>query len=139
MKYIFVLILCALAISIDAQSAVGTWQTIDDETGQAKSHVEIYEQDGKFYGKVVKLLLKPEDTVCVKCKGDKKDQLVQGMVVLRDMKAKKDKWAGGKILDPENGKEYKCKMELVSANKLEVRGFIGFSLLGRTQTWHRVK
>ena len=125
-------------VSLMSQSAVGTWKTIDDEDGTVKSHVSIYEEGGKLYGKILKLV-NPEATTCSACKGDKKDKPIVGMQIMWDLKHDKDKkWKGGKIMDPKNGKEYKCKIELEDANTLKVRGFIGFSLLGRTQTWYRV-
>lgn len=125
-----------------SQSAVGVWRTIDDETGKAKSHVEIYENDqGKLEGKVIKILTPgKEDEKCTECSGQKKDQPINGMIVLWNLeKNGKSAWKNGKILDPNNGKEYKSKMTLKDENTLEVRGYIGFSLIGRTQTWHRVK
>lgn len=140
MKFIFsVFVFCAFTMSIQAQSATGTWKTIDDEDGKVKSHVEIFESEGKIFGKIVKLI-DPEKTICVNCKGDKKDQPIEGMQIIWDLKEDSDnEWEGGKILDPKSGKIYKCKLELTDPNTLNVRGFIGFSLLGRTQTWYRVE
>ncbi|MEM9547697.1 MAG: DUF2147 domain-containing protein [Bacteroidota bacterium] len=134
------LLLCFLGLSTlsIAQSAVGTWKTIDDEDGTEKSHVVIYEENGKLFGKVEKLI-NPEQTICTACKGDKKDKPIEGMQIMWGLKPDGSKeWKGGKIMDPKNGKEYKCKIELKDENTLNVRGFIGFSLLGRTQTWYRV-
>ena len=120
------------------RQAVGTWKTIDDEDGKVKSHVTIESVDGKLLGKVSKLI-DPEREICTECKGDKKNQPIVGMEILWDLKADgENEWNGGKIMDPKNGKTYKCKMELVKDNKLNVRGFVGFALLGRTQTWYRV-
>ena len=140
MKFNFVIIvLIFMTFNSWSQSAVGTWKTIDDEDGKVKSHVSIYEEDGKLYGKVIKLI-NPERTICTKCKGDKKDQPIEGMQILWNLKQDGVKeWNGGKIMDPKNGKEYKCKIELEDQNTLNVRGFIGFSLLGRTQTWYRLE
>ena len=139
MKFNFALIvLLFLTFNSWSQSAVGTWKTIDDEDGKVKLHVSIYEQDGKLYGKVTKLI-NPERTICTECKGDKKDQPIEGMQIMWNLEKDGDKkWNGGKIMDPKNGKEYKCKIELEDQNTLNVRGFIGFSLLGRTQTWYRL-
>lgn len=121
-------------------SPIGVWQAIDDNDGQATSHIEIFELDGNLHGKIIKLLEKEEGLLCEKCKGDKKNQPVVGMEILWQMKKdKENEWKGGKILDPENGKEYKCKIKLAEPDVLEVRGFIGFSLLGRTQKWLRYK
>ena len=118
---------------------MGLWKTIDDETGEAKSHVRIKEKNGKLYGTVEKLLLKPQDTRCTACEGDKKDQLVVGMEILTDLEQDGKYWEDGEILDPNNGSVYSCYLEMESTDKLKVRGYIGFSLLGRTQYWYRVK
>jgi uncharacterized protein (DUF2147 family) len=139
MKTILQLIfICITSFTINAQSAIGTWKTIDDEDGKVKSHVEIYEQNGKLYGKVSRLI-STKTTVCSDCKGAKKGQAIEGMEIIWNLEKDSDtEWEGGYILDPASGKEYKCKIELTDANTLNVRGFIGFSLLGRTQTWYRV-
>lgn len=134
-------IFTSLTLFAQSNSPVGKWKTIDDETGETKSIVEIMEVEGKLTGKVVELFRKPsedQNPVCDKCEGDKLNQPVKGLSILWDLKKDDDEWAGGKILDPKNGKIYKCKMKLIeNGAKLEVRGFIGFSLLGRTQTWIR--
>ena len=117
---------------------VGKWKTIDDSSHKAKSIVEIWEHRGKLYGKITKLFLEPnedQDPKCDKCKGAKKNQRVIGMVILEGLYQDGDEWKGGSILDPDNGKTYKCKMS-VEKGKLKVRGFIGVSALGRTQYWH---
>lgn len=131
-----------MSVAVMAQSSpVGVWKTVDDATGETKSHVEIYEKGGKFHGKIIKLLLKPADTVCESCTGDKKNQPLVGMNILWDVKPYKDYWSYGKIMDPENGKEYKLNIwfEDNDTDKLQLRGYIGMPALGRTQTWHRVK
>lgn len=126
-----------------AQSAgiVGKWKTIDDETGKPKSIVEIFKDGETIKGKIVELINPTEpNPTCKECSGDKKDQPVQGLEIIWDMKEKtaNKEWTGGQILDPKNGKVYKCRLRLdEDGSKLEVRGFIGFSLLGRSQTWHR--
>ena len=122
-------------------SPVGVWQTIDDKTEKPKALVEItQDSDGTLSGKVVKGL-NPNDNPdrrCTECTDDRRGQKILGMTIIRDMKHEGDGWAGGNILDPENGKVYKCKMHLEDGGrKLVVRGFIGFSLLGRSQTWNR--
>ena len=101
--------------------------------------MEIYEKDGKVFGKVVELLNKDrQDAVCDKCDGAKKDAPVLGMVIIENLEKDDDEYADGTILDPEKGKEYKCKIwvDENDANILNVRGYIAF--LYRTQTWHRV-
>lgn len=127
-------------LSMQAQSVIGKWKTIDDETGVAKSIVEIYQANGKVYGKVIQILEKgKEDKVCEECKGDKKNKPIKGMVIIDGLSKNDDEWDGGKILDPKSGKEYKCVISLENENKLKVRGYVGFSLLGRTQYWTRAK
>jgi uncharacterized protein (DUF2147 family) len=126
----------------EALSPIGRWKTIDDSTGKEKSVVQIYEENGKLYGKIEKLLNpKPEDPdpKCDKCEGDLKDQKVIGLRILWELKKDGDEWSGGTILDPENGKTYKCYIAVYDGGqKLKVRGYVGFSLLGRTQNWVRV-
>lgn len=127
-------------ISAQSQSVIGKWKTIDDETGAAKSVVEIYEANGKIYGKVVQILEKgKEDKLCEECKGDKKNKPIKGLVIIDGLSKNGKEWDGGKIIDPRSGKEYKCAISLENENKLKVRGYVGFSLLGRTQYWTRVK
>jgi len=126
--------------NIVAQSPSGIWKTIDDDTGDAKSHVEIYEQSGEFYGKVVKLLKSDPDTLCDECKGDKKDKPVLGMVILESLEPTDNYWSNGTIMDPENGKEYGCSIwfDDGKTEELKVRGK-HWTGLYRTQTWYRVK
>lgn len=123
-----------------AQSPVGTWKTIDDETKEAKSYVEVFESNGKLYGKITQLLLKPADTVCDKCRDDKKNQKVVGMVILSDLSVKDGYYQGGSILDPTKGDYYKCSLWLQAGdtNVLNVKGK-HWSGLSRTQKWYRVK
>ncbi len=120
-------------------SPVGQWTTIDDKTQKPKSVVEIYQaKDGSLAGRVAEILHSERgpNPVCDKCTGDRKDKPVKGMVILWGIKQKGDVWEGGQILDPASGKVYSVKVTPVDdGRKLEVRGFMGFSLLGRTQTW----
>ncbi|RXP53058.1 DUF2147 domain-containing protein [Lutibacter sp. HS1-25] len=123
----------------NAQSIFGKWKTIDDETGNEKSIVEIYNVNGKAYAKVLQLLEKgKENKICDLCSGDKKNKPVKGMVIIDGLSQDGDEWNDGIILDPKTGKEYKCYITLETNNKLKVRGYIGFSLLGRTQYWYKV-
>ena len=140
--YSFLLVLIfAFAGNVNAQnSPVGLWKTIDDKSNEAKSHLEIYEEDGKYFAVVAKLLRKPADTVCDNCKGDKKGKPLLGMVIVENMASYKDYWKGGNIMDPESGKDYSCSMwfEDGKVEELKVRGK-HWTGLYRTQTWHRVK
>jgi uncharacterized protein (DUF2147 family) len=127
------------AFSADANWPVGEWKTFDDKTGQPKAIVRVYEQGGKVFGKIVQSF-KPgaETRVCVPCTDERKDQPIIGLVIIRNMKRDGDEYAGGDILDPESGAVYHAKMHLEQdGTRLVVRGYIGFSLLGRSQTWQR--
>lgn len=130
------------AFAQDTSAApVGNWTTIDDKTGKPKSIVEIYEaSDGTLAGRVNEVLQSDRgpNPVCDKCSGDRKDKPVKGMVILWGLRRDGDRWEGGQILDPATGKVYSAKLTpTTDGKKLEVRGFLGFSLLGRTQTWVR--
>jgi uncharacterized protein (DUF2147 family) len=122
-------------------SPVGLWQTVDDKTGSPRALIEItQDRSGVLSGKVVKGLIpgEPTDKRCTLCTDERKDQVIIGMTVLRGMHPEGEGWEGGNILDPDNGKVYSCKMHLEKGGTvLVVRGFIGFSLLGRSQTWVR--
>jgi uncharacterized protein (DUF2147 family) len=139
MKKLFIIALIMVSyFSVNAQDVVGRWKTIDDETGKAKSIIEIYKQGDKYFGKIVKLLNEP-DGICRTCKTKYKNKNIEGLVILKDLEKDDDEYNDGEIMDPKNGKTYSCYIELESANKLKVRGYIGFSLLGRTQYWYRVE
>lgn len=136
----FLLTVCLFAVGLAQSSPIGIWKTVDDETGEEKSYVEIYEQDGALFGKVVKLLQRPEDTLCEKCTGDKKNKPVLGMVIIESLKPYKNYWRKGNILDPENGNEYGCSIWIEDGKPdvLKVRGK-HWTGLYRTQTWYKVK
>ncbi len=130
-----------MAVGVNAQTAdvVGKWKTIDDDGVTEKSIVEIFEKNGEVYGKVLSLLNPTEPNPrCSECKDDRKDQLIEGMEVIRGMSPKGDDktLANGTIVDPENGKVYKCTMWR-EGDELKVRGWVGF--LYRTQTWKLAK
>ena len=131
------LVLSIISIGAFAQqtSPIGKWKTIDDNTGKTKSIVEISERGGKLFGKVLELFdpEKPNPN-CEECDKDDPRYMkpITGMEVIRNMEKDGDKWEDGDILDPENGKVYRCKL-WVENGKLQVRGYIAF--LYRTQTW----
>jgi len=140
MKFGFFLGIIAVAILTTgslwaADPIVGKWKTIDDETKKEKSVVELYLQDGQVFGKVLQLLdPKEKGKACEKCTGANKGKPVEGMVILKNMKDQGDEWAGGTILDPAKGKEYKSKMKIIEGgNKLQTKGCIAF--LCRSQIW----
>ncbi len=139
-KNVLLIIILLFAITSNSQSIVGKWKTIDDETGKEKSIVEIYQVDGKIYAKVDKLLTKgDENKICDNCEGANKNKPIKGMVIINGLTKDGDEWNGAKILDPKTGKEYKCYIALENPDKLKVRGYLGFALLGRTQYWYKVK
>lgn len=141
-NYIFTLLFLTFAgiSTAAAQGVTGRWKTIDDETGQAKSIVEIYEKDGKVYGKVVEILNPAKKNAkCTKCKGADKDKPIEGLVIIKGLTKDGDEYTDGDILDPNKGKTYSCTIKLDGKDKLNVRGYMGISMLGRSQTWHRVK
>ena len=123
-----------------SQSVVGKWKTIDDETGKAISVVEIYERGGKIYGKVHDIIdPKDRNKICSNCTGEDKDKPIIGLTVIKGLIKDGAEYNSGKILDPKYGRLYKCFITLESKDKLKVRGYIGISLFGRTQYWHRIK
>ncbi|SHK67986.1 DUF2147 domain-containing protein [Chryseobacterium polytrichastri] len=115
----------------------GKWKTIDDETKQPKSIVEIYKKGDQYYGKVSQLLIKPANPNCVDCKDDRKNKPILGMEIIRGLKKDGDEFTGGTITDPKTGKTYKCTITK-SGDLLNVRGYVGISLMGRSQTWQKV-
>ena len=128
-----------------ATSPAGLWKTVDDNTKKEKSLVRIVETNGVYTGKVEKVIDPdaPKDAVCRDCTDDRKDKPVVGMTIIRNMKASpadKMVFEGGDILDPNNGKVYSAKLKLIDeGRKLDVRGYIGMPMLGRSQTWQRVE
>ncbi len=134
--------LAALSSAAFAQnSPVGKWRTIDDKTGKVKSVVEITEtSNGTLQGKVLQVLdsEKGPNPLCDACKGANHNKPIEGMVIAWGLRHEGASWDDGKIMDPKNGKVYSAKMTPIEGGKkLEVRGYLGFSLLGRTQTWVR--
>lgn len=133
--------LLAGSASFAQNSPVGLWRTISDETGKQKSLVRITESNGVYSGKVEKLFREPgEDPnpVCDKCEGELKGKPALGMTILTGIKQDGNAYSGGKIVDPNNGKVYSSKLTLIDGGKkLEMRGYIGTPMLGRTQVWLR--
>lgn len=139
---ILLLSLVAFAQSLTAQNVVGRWKTIDDETGKARSIVEISVKNGVLTGKIVELFREPseeQDPYCKLCPDDRKDKRVLGMEIIRGMKQDDEEWTDGTILDPKKGSVYDCTLwvDEKDSNKLQVRGYWGFFF--RTQTWVRAK
>lgn len=138
-KIIFSLVAVFFSVLSYAQIE-GKWKTIDDETGKPKSIVEIFKKsDGKYYGKVIQLLIKPADPNCSGCKDDRKDKPILGMEVIRGLSKDGSEFTKGTITDPKNGKTYSFNAKMSNDGRtLNGRGYIGVSALGRSQTWIRV-
>lgn len=124
---------------------VGLWKTIDDDSGKAKSQVRIIESDGRLTGRIERLLdpADPADGVCESCSDERRDQPILGMTIIRNVRRSEgmaNRWEGGDILDPENGKVYRVRLTpSADGRRLDVRGYLGAPLFGRTQTWQRVE
>ena len=135
------LTLCLMTLAHAEDSPVGLWKNIDDKSGKPKALIRITETAGELQGKIEKLFLEADadkNPKCDKCEGVNKDQPIIGMTILFGLKKDGDEYNGGKILDPSNGKLYHSKLTLVEhSKKLNVRGYIGAPLFGRTQTWVR--
>lgn len=142
MKKLFAIILVLLSINFYAQnrSVLGKWNTIDEVTGKAMSVVEIFEHNNKIYGKIIEIINpKNRNKTCSNCPGDDQNKPILGLIIIKGLVKDGTEYNGGKILDPKSGKLYKCYIELETTDKLKVRGYLGFSLIGRTQYWERVK
>ena len=149
MKTLYLVTFCLFSsmvlLSSDAHAGaatpVGTWATVSDSTGEVASTVRLWLEDGKLVGRIASLVREEgEDPypLCKECLGDQKDQPVIGLEILSGLTQDGSEWNGGLILDPENGKQYRCIIRIADDNQtMEVRGFIGISLFGRSQTWHR--
>jgi len=133
-------ILATLAFSANPElSPIGRWRTIDDKTGKPRSIVSIYEEQGKIFGRV-EASLNPETAGrrCDKCTDERKDQPIVGMVIIRGLQQKGKDYVGGDILDPDTGTIYHCKLRVVEQGaRLSVRGYVGVSMFGRSQSWTR--
>lgn len=128
-----------LSATLFAQDVFGKWISIDDETGEEKSIVEIYKKDGKVFGKIIELLRpQDKDALCDLCDGINYNKPVVGLEIIKGLKKAGTLYKDGDILDPENGKEYNCKiwMDPEKPNELNVRGYVAFFY--RTQYWKRV-
>jgi uncharacterized protein (DUF2147 family) len=126
----------------DPSSAVGLWEQVDENTGKPESWFKIVERNGVYQGNIVKIFFKPgedEHWACEKCEGDEKGKPVLGLALIKGMQRNGNAYENGTIMDPRDGKVYHAVMKLIEdGQKLEVRGYLGFVLFGRTQTWNRL-
>lgn len=141
MNYLCTIIFTFYFTFIYAQnSIIGKWKTIDDNTGKLRSIVEIYEKSGKIFGKVTEILAAEDrNRVCENYTGSDKNAPILGMVIIHGLLKDGNEYNNGKIIDPQNGNTYRCLLSLEHKDKLKVRGYIGFSMIGRSQYWLRAK
>jgi uncharacterized protein (DUF2147 family) len=134
----------ASVISVPAAepSAVGLWEQVDEKSGKPESWFKITERSGVYLGNIVKIFFKPgedENWVCDKCEGDEKGKPVLGLALIKGMQRKGLEYENGTIMDPRDGSVYSALMKISpDGQKLEVRGFLGISFLGRSQIWNRL-
>lgn len=123
----------------DPATPVGLWRTFDDRTGRERGLVRIWQENGVLFGSVAATVDPAEaKRTCDKCRDDRRGKPILGLNIIRGMTQDGDRWTGGEILDPETGQTYRCSIRLEDAgSKLVVRGFLGISLLGRSQVWVR--
>lgn len=139
LSFILLLSLC-FAFNAQAQSVLGKWKTVNEETGQSTSIIEIFEVGDELHGRVVRILKDADrDKVCTKCEGELKNKPIEGMVVMTGLENNGGEYSGGTVTDPKTGKVYRCKIWLDEDNPkiLNVRGYISFFY--RTQTWLRAE
>jgi uncharacterized protein (DUF2147 family) len=137
-----VLLLMSMPFSQFPQAIEGAWVTFDDHDGKATSVVRLKIERDTLVGIIDSLILDPEENqnpLCSLCRGDKKEKPILNMQIVSNMRRSANEWSGGKILDPKNGKSYRCSIYMKTNDILVVRGYIGVSLIGRSQEWKRLK
>ncbi|MFT4575316.1 MAG: hypothetical protein ACI9SI_000220 [Polaribacter sp.] len=140
MKKLTLLLFLLLSTISYSQSIFGKWESKDLITNKVDSVIEVYKKNGKAYAKIVAITDKSKkEALCTLCKDENKNKPVLGMEILTGLKKDGDEWSDGTILDPRNGKIYKCYIKLVKPNKLKLRGYIGISLFGKTEYMERAE
>jgi len=128
--------LIGVGTPLAADSVIGSWKTVDEKSGKVVSEVELYDQGGRLYGRITRLTeptnAEGKPKVCTKCRGEDKDQPIVGLVIIKDLSASGDRYKGGTIMDPDDGKVYRAEV-WPEDGKLKVRGYLG--PFYRTQTW----
>jgi len=138
MKKIIYIVFLLFSINTFSQDIVGKWKTIDDKRNITTSIFEIYKNGDTYSGKILLILNEENKDICTSCKGKYHNKSLQNIIILKSLVKDGSLYENGNITDPENGKTYNCYVELVSDSKLKIRGYIGFSIFGRTQYWYRV-
>ena len=138
----FLILIFSLFFTISgfSQTIFGNWNSYDEKTNKIESVIEVYEKDSKAFAKIISISDSNRSAAtCVECSGKRKNAAILGMNILTGLTKDGNEWSGGKILDPKNGKEYKCYLQLLDNNTLKLRGYIGISMFGRTAIWKRAK
>ncbi len=139
---VFGVLIGALPLPAAEPTAVGLWEQVDENSGKAESWFKIVERNGVYVGNIVKMFPKPgddENWVCDRCEGDERGKPVLGLALIKNMQRNGLSYENGTIMDPRDGKVYRALMRLSpDGQKLEVRGYLGISLFGRSQVWNRL-
>ena len=139
----FLALITGLAYAQGSDPAIGVWKTIDDKTNEPSSLIKIEEVNGNLEGTIIKTFTKPNEkplVYCTLCKDERKDKPILGMKIMTDLKRDKPGvWSDGRILDPEEGEIYRVRVATEDGKKMDVRGYIGIPLLGRTQVWYKAE
>ena len=139
MKYILIIVVLFFSLPLNSQSVLGYWKTYT-KNNQEQALIKIYKEDGLIHARIIKALDPTlSGMICTKCKGKNKDKPIKGMTIIKNLIKKGRKLYSGYALNPLNGKYYKCRVSFKNENILKLRGYIGFSLLGRTEYWYRVR
>lgn len=139
-KYLILIYSLFFTISGFSQTIFGKWNSFDKETNKIESVIEVYEIDTKAFAKIIAIKDSSRSSAkCVECTGKRKNKPILGMNILTGLKKEGNEWSGGKILDPKNGKEYDCYIQLLEDNTLKLRGYLGISMFGRTAIWKRAE
>lgn len=137
--FFFLTLLTCPSNAVSAQTIVGKWHSVDPDD-QKETTIELYLKEGKLFGKIVALLQdEDKNKTCRKCPNEFKDKPLLGLEILRGFSLENNIWTKGVILVPKTGKEYKCNISIDDKQRLVIRGYIGFSLLGRSTYWYRAK
>ena len=138
-RFVLLFFVLIVSFSMSSQTIFGKWKTIDGITGEDKSIVEIYKENGKVFGKIIDILNpKDKDALCEKCKDEDYNKPIKGLVLIKNMQKEGRYYRKGTIFDPENGKKFRCRLMLTdNPDVLQVRGYIAF--LYASQYWERVK
>ena len=147
---VFVVLILSMSLStafavpdkppVSLNSVVGYWTTVDDKTGKVRSIMRLWENNGVVYGRIEKIFKEPGDKgICSKCPGQYRNKPILGLTIIWGLERTKNHvWSNGQILDPTNGKVYRVMLTLANDGRsLRARGYLGFSVLGRTQNWYR--